>query len=137
MGEKVQGMVQPKLARFLKRPSELSPRDLEIATVQDLRSKHSKAEKPSEPHGEPARSVLAPLETLAQAMLDVAAELSLNVSGRPTMPEALRLGASGVVNKSNRAEAGLPRRWHDITPWGGLAIVKFIEQERRKRADEV
>ena len=40
MEKKVNNMVQPKLARFMNRPSELTVQDLEVATVQALKIKH-------------------------------------------------------------------------------------------------
>ena len=129
-------MVQPKLARFMKRPSELTVQDLEVATVQALKSKHQRVQRPLEVQGEPECSVVAPLETIAGAMLDAHAAAILSPGGRPSKPAAMQRGTYGGVDKSNRLEAGLPRRRHDVTPWAGLATVKFMEQERRKHADE-
>ncbi len=77
-----------------------------------------------EPEGGPACYVLAPLETVAEAVLDAASKDALNNSCRPTEPEALRNGTAGALDKSNLSEAGLPRRLRDVPPWAGLMTVK-------------
>jgi len=45
MEENVNKKVQPKLAMFFKKPSELKPSDLQVATVQAVKSKHRRIER--------------------------------------------------------------------------------------------
>ena len=115
--------MHPKLARFFKRLADLRAEDLEIATVQALRSKHIRVRHPLEqPSGGDAEMV-EPLETVGQVMVDAGVAHALKAIGRPAMLAGLKRGLENGVDKSNNLRADLPRRRHGVTPWAGLKTM--------------
>ena len=92
MEENQVGKVQPKLARFFKRLADLRAEDLEIATVQALRSKHIRVRHPLELAAEGDAAMVEPLETLGQVMVDAGVAHALKAIGRPATPAGLKRG---------------------------------------------
>ena len=130
--------VQPRLARFFKRPAEMSPEDLEFVTVQAVDSRHRRAVQAPGPEIEVLMvPVPLPLEHVEDALVAVhrAARGRLG-QGRPAVPGPLKRGVGGSFDKSNRLESEVLRRRFDLQPHAGLKIMQFMMKERAKHADE-
>ena len=95
--------MQPELERFFKRPADLRAEDLELATVQALRSKHIRvARHPLEQAAAGDAAMVEPLETVGQVMVDGGVAHDLNLGGRPALAADLKRGSCNGVEPTEK-----------------------------------